>query len=144
MKVFARLNRLVIAPALLGLMVACGEKPASNTGQTAGIPVKVAAVGSGVLDDSSEYVATLQSRRSVTLQPQVDGQVSAINVRARDDVVFVAQQDQAKLIAKQKPIKLGTIQGNSYQVLDGLKAGEKVVVSGVLKLSDGAAIVPET
>jgi multidrug efflux pump subunit AcrA (membrane-fusion protein) len=63
---------------------------------------------------------------------------------AGQDFVFVAQGDSSKkLIARQKPIKLGNIQGNSYQVLEGLKPGEKIVVSGILKLSDGVQIAAE-
>ena len=44
----------------------------------------------------------------------------------------------------QQPVKLGTIEGNQYQVLDGLKVGDRIAVSGLLKLADGAAITPES
>ncbi len=63
--------------------------------------------------------------------------------------VFVAETEknpesgEMQQVAKQKPVELGQIQGNSYQVLGGLKAGEKIVTSGILNLSDGALIVPE-
>jgi RND family efflux transporter MFP subunit len=53
------------------------------------------------------------------------------------------QQAQPQLVARQKPIELGAIQGNNYQVIEGLKPGERIVVSGLLNLSDGAAIIPE-
>lgn len=43
-------------------------------------------------------------------------------------------------IARQRPVTLGNIQGNQYQVISGVKAGEDVVVSGVLNLSDGVPI----
>jgi RND family efflux transporter MFP subunit len=46
------------------------------------------------------------------------------------------------LVAKQRPIKIGSIVGENYAVLDGLNAGDRVVVSGVQKLADGAPIVP--
>jgi RND family efflux transporter MFP subunit len=42
--------------------------------------------------------------------------------------------------AKQRPIKVGPIVGDSYPVLDGIKPGERVVVSGAQKLADGAPI----
>lgn len=64
--------------------------------------------------------------------------------------VFVAQTDkdsnsgEVQQVAKQKPVKLGAIQGNSYQVLEGLKGDETIVTSGILNLSDGALIVPES
>jgi multidrug efflux pump subunit AcrA (membrane-fusion protein) len=48
-----------------------------------------------------------------------------------------------KLVAQQKSVKLGVIEGNNYQVLQGLKAGDKIVVSGILSLTNGAPITPE-
>lgn len=53
------------------------------------------------------------------------------------------QQEQPKIVARQRAIDLGAIQGNNYQVLEGLKPGERIVVSGLLNLSDGAVIIPE-
>ena len=50
--------------------------------------------------------------------------------------------DAASLVAQQKPVKLGVIEGNSYQVIQGLKAGDKIVVSGILSLTNGAPIKP--
>ncbi len=45
------------------------------------------------------------------------------------------------MVVRQTSVKLGEIQGNSYQVLEGVKAGDRVVVSGILNLSDGAPIM---
>ncbi|MBC1238567.1 efflux RND transporter periplasmic adaptor subunit [Nostoc sp. 2RC] len=47
-----------------------------------------------------------------------------------------------KLVAQQKPVKLGAIEGNNYQVLEGLKPGDKIVVSGILNLTNGVPITP--
>lgn len=84
---------------------------------------------------------------------------TAINRIGGQTFVYVAQEQQApqqaqqsqeqsqpaqpQLVAKQKPVKLGNIQGNNYQVLEGLKPGERIIVSGLLNLRDGAAIRPE-
>lgn len=57
--------------------------------------------------------------------------------------VFVAQEQDNGLVARQRPVKLGPISGDAYAVLDGLKAGERVVVSGVQKLADGAPIAAQ-
>ncbi len=46
------------------------------------------------------------------------------------------------LVARQTPVVLGSIQGQSYQVISGVKAGERVAVSRILELRDGAAIEP--
>lgn len=53
---------------------------------------------------------------------------------------FVAEDAAGKLVAKQRAVKVGPIAGNSYPVLDGIKAGERVVTSGAQKLADGAPI----
>ncbi len=53
---------------------------------------------------------------------------------------FVAEDAGGKLIAKQRAIKVGPITGDNYPVLDGLKAGERIVTSGAQKLADGAPI----
>ena len=70
---------------------------------------------------------------------------TAISRVAGETFVFVAEgQAPSKLIARQKPVKLGEIQGNKYRVLEGLKQGEKIVVSGLLNLTDGAPIIPDS
>lgn len=43
-------------------------------------------------------------------------------------------------LAIQKPVTLGSISGNSYQVLEGVEPGEQVIVSGLLNLSNCAPI----
>jgi len=53
---------------------------------------------------------------------------------------FVAEDAGGKLIAKQRAIKVGPITGDNYPVLDGLKAGDRIVTSGAMKLADGAPI----
>jgi RND family efflux transporter MFP subunit len=50
------------------------------------MPVQTVAVSLAPVPQSSEYVATIKSRRSATLQPQVDGRLTAINVRSGDRV----------------------------------------------------------
>ena len=69
--------------AVIGvLLVSCSGAP-PNAGARA-VPVPIAAVESGTVTDSSDYVANLQSRQSVTLQPRVDGYIQEIYVKAGD------------------------------------------------------------
>ncbi|MBI4785412.1 MAG: efflux RND transporter periplasmic adaptor subunit [Oscillatoriophycideae cyanobacterium NC_groundwater_1537_Pr4_S-0.65um_50_18] len=49
-------------------------------------------------------------------------------------------EGQPQQVAQQRLVRLGDIQGNSYQVLEGLKPGEQIVVSGILNLQDGSPI----
>ncbi|MQA28243.1 MAG: efflux RND transporter periplasmic adaptor subunit [Luteitalea sp.] len=46
------------------------------------------------------------------------------------------------LVAKQRAIKVGPIVGDSYTVLDGLAAGDRIVVAGAQRLADGVPIAP--
>jgi RND family efflux transporter MFP subunit len=55
---------------------------------------------------------------------------------------FVAEGKPGALVAKQRAVKLGSIVGNDYIVLEGIKSGEQVIVSGVQKLADGAPVMP--
>ncbi len=53
---------------------------------------------------------------------------------------FVAEQQDGKMVAHQRPVELGEITGNDYVVQSGLKAGDQVIVSGRQSLADGAPI----
>ncbi len=78
-------------------------------------------------------------------QPGVLVPTTAISRVAGQDFVFIAEtNEKSSMVARQKPVKLGEIQGNNYQVIEGLEAGEKIVTSGIQKLSNGALIVPES
>jgi RND family efflux transporter MFP subunit len=58
--------------------------------------------------------------------------------------VFVAESDQkGGYVVHQKPLQVGQIIGNDYVVLDGIKSGDKVVVSGTQFLIDGIPVVPQ-
>ena len=56
---------------------------------------------------------------------------------------FVAEGKEGALVARQRPLRLGEIVGNAYVVLDGIKAGERVIVSGTQFLQDGAPVSPQ-
>ncbi|MBD2436554.1 efflux RND transporter periplasmic adaptor subunit [Nostoc sp. FACHB-110] len=62
--------------------------------------------------------------------------------------VFVTEDTivngQPQQIVHQRLVRLGDIQGDSYQVLDGLKVGESIVTSGILKLREGTPIQPQS
>lgn len=72
----------------VGLAVAgCQKKQAAPAGaRMQGLPVQTVSVALSPVAQSSEYVATIKSRRSATLQPQVDGRLTLITVRSGDHV----------------------------------------------------------
>ena len=57
---------------------------------------------------------------------------------------FVAESDQkGGYVVHQKPLQVGQIVGNNYVVLDGVKPGDKVVISGTQFLIDGIPVIPQ-
>lgn len=82
-------------------------------------------------------------------RPGVFIPASAVVRLAGETFVYVAKkpdssQENPELIARQRRVKLGNIRGNNYQVLEGLREGERIIVSGILNLRDGASIVPDS
>lgn len=55
---------------------------------------------------------------------------------------FVAEGSGPQAVAKQRVITVGDLVGNDYVVLDGVKPGEKIIVSNVQMLVDGMPVVP--
>jgi RND family efflux transporter MFP subunit len=56
--------------------------------------------------------------------------------------VYLAVADNNGTVAKQRAVNLGDTVGNDYSVLDGLKPGDKVIISGTQFLVDGAPVQP--
>jgi hypothetical protein len=57
---------------------------------------------------------------------------------------FVAEAGpQGGLVARQKPLQVGELTGNDYVVTAGVKAGDRLIVSGIQKLGDGAPVQPQ-
>jgi RND family efflux transporter MFP subunit len=57
--------------------------------------------------------------------------------------VFVAMKEGNSTVARQKVLKLGEIIGNNYAVLDGLKPGEHLIISGTQFLQDGMPVAEQ-
>ena len=82
---------------LLALVVACNRNPGGAPGAGAGaaggpgggpppMPVETVTLTEKPLEQTSEYIASLKSRRSSTIQPQVEGFLTRIAVRSGDRV----------------------------------------------------------
>jgi RND family efflux transporter MFP subunit len=54
---------------------------------------------------------------------------------------FVAEQQDGKTVAHQRPLRVGDMTGNNYVVLEGIKPGDKIIVSGTQFLIDGAPVL---
>jgi RND family efflux transporter MFP subunit len=53
---------------------------------------------------------------------------------------FVAEQGDKGLVARQRPLDVGDVVGNDYTVRSGLKAGDRLIVTGIQKIGDGAPV----
>ncbi|MDJ0532064.1 MAG: efflux RND transporter periplasmic adaptor subunit [Xenococcaceae cyanobacterium MO_207.B15] len=80
-------------------------------------------------------------------KPGVLVPTTAISRIAGQNFVFVAEEAEQKgtttLVARQKVVKLGDIQGQAYQIISGIEAGENLITSGILNLADGIPISSE-
>lgn len=114
----------------------------------------------GLLQDDQRVEATVIWRQ----RPGVLVPVTAVSRLGNQAFVFVAQPPAAgadenstdsagnsaanpaggapQLVAQQRAVELGDIQGDQYQIISGLEPGETIAVSGILNLTDGAPIQP--
>src|SRR6266481_6929821 len=56
---------------------------------------------------------------------------------------FVSVNEGKGTTARQRPVKLGDTVGNDYVVLDGLKPGDHVIISGTQSLQDGMPVAEQ-
>ncbi len=76
-------------------------------------------------------------------KPMATVPVLAVTRLGGQSFVFVAQdKGGGKYVAHQKPVQLGDTVGNAYAVQSGLKPGEKVILSGLAMLVEGAPVHP--
>jgi RND family efflux transporter MFP subunit len=68
--------------------------------------------------------------------------VLAVSRLGGQTFVYVATNEGGKYVAKQRPITIGDTVGNNYAVKSGLQNGDKVIVSGIQFLIDGAPVQP--
>lgn len=112
---------------------------------TQSILVKVTFLNDGSLrNDQYVKVRVIWDEKPGVLVP-----TTAVTSLGGQKFVFVAEnaktpEGQESLVARQKPIQVGTIQGQAYQVVGGIKPGEKVVLTRILDLRNGTAIADES
>jgi RND family efflux transporter MFP subunit len=70
--------------------------------------------------------------------------ILAVSRLAGQYFAFVAEPQNGGYVARQKALKIGQTVGNDYEVQDGLKPGDKVIVSGTQFLLDGAPVIPQS
>jgi membrane fusion protein, multidrug efflux system len=82
-------------------------------------------------------------RAAVTLpqeQPVLAIPATAILSAPYGDSVFVIEETNSTLVVRQQFVRTGRSNGDFVSVLDGLKAGDRVVSSGLFKLRNGSPV----
>src|SRR6267378_1121069 len=113
----------------------------------AGLPVRL-------LDTAGNSVS---ETRITFVSPQVETDTQTVLAKATiqnsQGKLRIAQQVRAQItwgvnegkgtVARQKPLKLGDTVGNDFVVLDGLKAGDHLIISGTQFLQDGMPVMEQ-
>jgi RND family efflux transporter MFP subunit len=80
-------RRLLATALALSALAACGGGAGGAAGHgPPALPVKIEVAHATPVDDVSEYVATVKSRDSAVIMPEVEGQITQILVRSGDRV----------------------------------------------------------
>jgi hypothetical protein len=75
-------------------------------------------------------------------EPALAVPIVAVTRLAGQHFVFVAEPADQGFVARQKPITVASVVGDDYVVRRGLQAGERVIVSNIQKIGDGAPVKP--
>jgi RND family efflux transporter MFP subunit len=85
------------------------------------------------------HARVVWSERSVPMIP-----VTAVSRLSGKIFAFVAEGNGQQAVARQRVITVGDLVGNDYVVLDGIKPGDKIIVSNVQMLVDGMPVMPQS
>lgn len=97
----AALQHVFLALTVTSLLDGCSKPPAKPVAMQA-MPVKVSMVSLDPVSETDTYVSTIKSRRSSTMQPQVDGNLTRIFVHSGQAVKagqILMQIDPLKQVA---------------------------------------------
>ena len=71
--------------------------------------------------------------------------ILAVSRLAGQYFAFVAEPEKGgAYVARQKPIEIGQTVGNDYEIRNGIKPGDKIIVSGTQFLLDGVPVIPQS
>jgi len=85
------------------------------------------------------HARVVWSERSAPVIP-----VTAVSRLSGKIFAFVAEGQGQQAVARQRVIQVGDLIGNDYVVLDGIKPGDKIIVTNVQALVDGMPVVPQS
>jgi RND family efflux transporter MFP subunit len=96
------------------------------------------------IDNSAARLRSWQFTRARIIWSTHEGPavpVLAVQRRAGQPFVWVVNEAAGGLSAEQRAVQLGPIQEQQFPITGGIKAGDRIVVSGVQKLRPGARVM---
>lgn len=107
--------------------------------QTLLVKTQVPNAGMKFRNAQQVHVRVVWSERPAPLIP-----VTAVSRLSGKMFAFVAEGEGQQAVARQRTIDVGDLTGNDYVVLNGIKPGDKVIVSNVQMLVDGMPVIPQS
>src|SRR5271165_4010891 len=104
----ANISPLILSSLIAGLLLVglgCGNSKKASAGGPQAMPVQVRTAHPARVDDSTEYVATLKSRDSAVVMPQVEGIITQIFVHSGEHVASGAPLMQIDPAKQQATVK---------------------------------------
>ncbi len=98
------------------------------------------------LRESPPAIRTQQFIRSRIVWRSAEGLTVPITAVSRINgkyFCYVVETGDKGPVARQRPIEVGELLGNDYVVKSGLAPGDRLIVSGIQKIGDGAPVKPE-
>jgi RND family efflux transporter MFP subunit len=99
-----------------------------------------------IIPNAQTNLRTAQQVRAQLVWGSHEGTVIPILAVTRingEFFAFLAVKEGNGVVARQKLLKVGDTVGNDYAVLDGIKDGDHIIVSGLQFLRDGAPVVEQ-
>jgi RND family efflux transporter MFP subunit len=98
------------------------------------------------VENASGYLRMAQQVRAQVVWGSHEGTVIPVLAVTRingEFFAFLAVNEGKGVVARQKLLKVGDTVGNDYAVLDGIKPGDHIIVSGLQFLRDGAPVMEQ-
>src|SRR5580698_8056231 len=102
---YAGKGLLAVGLAASAMTIACssGTPHTTQAGGPPAMPVKVLEAKAVPVSDATDYVATVKSRDSAAIMPQVEGQITDIKVHSGDHVAAGTVLIQTDPLRQQQP-----------------------------------------
>ena len=135
----ARLSSILVLALALGPAACRGDSPAAQGSQGGPPPagVTIVTLEQKPIQEASEFVATVQSRRSTTVQPEVDGLITRIFVKSGDRVrtgtpLVQINADKQQASVKSTEATRSGIEGDVLYWRQHVKRLEALVTAGAI------------